>query len=474
MQDNSNFCKQPPYPCHNAKNCSDLLELFSYIKSLSFEQKPSKLNQDTIVKIEPTDDESINIKIMGLTGTNLKFKIKKTSCFDKLMVKYSDIVGIPKETIRFRFDGIALSPNLTPLELSMQDGDIIETYLQQIGGGKDEPTKETSESTTSTEETTNQEPSEPLGWRENGPSTSWGINFNNIDNELNSLNRRTKRMSMSKLVSSNCRCGQQASSLRKNSLEKRYSWLFNKEPMILIRAPTKIIPSHPFPYTRDLIENKMLTIAIEGNIGAGKTTLMEHLRKMAVVLTIREPIKKWCDIANFNLFEHMNQRPKKWAFAFQVNIITTMMNNHLHPTKPKIIERSVHSARNVFTKLQQIRNTIPPPQAKILEDLYTLMTNHLNTNVDITIYIRTDPEIVAERIKKRARYEERDMKLDYLKLVNELYDRWLLHQKDNKKIIVINGNLSTDEMIQELESKIGIKNRKNEIIKDTNELPDKS
>lgn len=151
-----------------------------------------------------------------------------------------------------------------------------------------------------------------------------------------------------------------------------------------------------------------------------------------------------------------------------------MMNNHLHPTKPKIIERSVHSARNVFTKLQQIRNTIPPPQAKILEDLYTLMTNHLNTNVDITIYIRTDPEIVAERIKKRARYEERDMKLDYLKLVNELYDRWLLHQKDNKKIIVINGNLSTDEMIQELESKIGIKNRKNEIIKDTNELPDKS
>lgn len=97
---------------------------------------------------------------------------------------------------------------------------------------------------------------------------------------------------------------------------------------------------------------------------------------------------------------------------------------------------------------------------KILNDLYsiesiqyTFMTTHLNTIVDVIIYVRTDPEISLERIKKRGRFEELQIKLDYVKLIGKLYDRWLLHQR-NKKIIVINGNFPTDKIMEELEKKI--------------------
>lgn len=133
--------------------------------------------------------------------------------------------------------------------------------------------------------------------------------------------------------------------------------------------------------------------------------------------------------------------------------MTTMMNSHLHPTRPKIIERSIESARNVFSRLHQIRKSINPVQAKILDDLYEFMTSRFQTNVDLTIYIRTDPEISMQRLKKRGRYEEREIKFEYLKLVGDLYDDWLLNN-EHKKTIVLNGNTTENQIMEELEGKI--------------------
>lgn len=92
-------------------------------------------------------------------------------------------------------------------------------------------------------------------------------------------------------------------------------------------------------------------------------------------------------------------------------------------------------------------------QARILEEFFEFVTTNLNADVDLIIYIRTNPEVALHRIQQRSRYEERDIKLDYIKLIGDLYDQWLLHAR-NKKIIIINGNATTHEMLKELEKKI--------------------
>ena len=52
----------------------------------------------------------------------------------------------------------------------------------------------------------------------------------------------------------------------------------------------------------------------------------------------------------------------------------------------------------------------------------------MNFKVDQIIYLRTDPEIVYERIKNRNRLEENTIPLQYLIELHNLHEEWLVHQ----------------------------------------------
>lgn len=43
------------------------------------------------------------------------------------------------------------------------------------------------------------------------------------------------------------------------------------------------------------------------------------------------------------------------------------------------------------------------------------------------VYLRTSPEIVYERMKKRGRSEESLVPLEYLQQLHELHENWLIH-----------------------------------------------
>lgn len=53
----------------------------------------------------------------------------------KLKKSYSERQGVPVNTLRFLFDGNRINDEDTPKSLDMEDGDTIEVYQEQIGGG---------------------------------------------------------------------------------------------------------------------------------------------------------------------------------------------------------------------------------------------------------------------------------------------------------------------------------------------------
>ena len=70
----------------------------------------------------------------------------------------------------------------------------------------------------------------------------------------------------------------------------------------------------------------------EGNIGAGKTTLINHLEEMCKVIEpkkiilLREPVDMWekvCDDNGKNILKHFYENPREHAFAFQVLAFST-------------------------------------------------------------------------------------------------------------------------------------------------------
>lgn len=87
----------------------------------------------------------------------------------------------------------------------------------------------------------------------------------------------------------------------KNLSQKNFMYT----PLDSNHGQEKATSSNIYPYIHQFIANKRITVAIEGNIAAGKTTLIDQLATEAKVFTIREPLEKWCNIDNINLLEYM-------------------------------------------------------------------------------------------------------------------------------------------------------------------------
>ena len=66
-------------------------------------------------------------------------------------------------------------------------------------------------------------------------------------------------------------------------------------------------------------------IAIEGNIGAGKSTLMAGCARQGLQL-VEEPLMQWQSLGpdgKINLLEKFYDEPKRWAFTFQTYAVFT-------------------------------------------------------------------------------------------------------------------------------------------------------
>lgn len=92
--------------------------------------------QDKKPDISSGGVEHINIKVRGQGGDEIQFKLKKTTPLKKLMTAYCERQGKAPNSVRFLYDGQRIDGELTPQDFNMEDDDIIDAELEQIGGSK--------------------------------------------------------------------------------------------------------------------------------------------------------------------------------------------------------------------------------------------------------------------------------------------------------------------------------------------------
>ena len=83
-----------------------------------------------------TDENHINLKVVGADNSEVHFKIKKTTQLKKLKQAYADRQGVSLNSLRFLFDGQRISDDMSPTKLEMEEGDVIEVYQEQTGGSR--------------------------------------------------------------------------------------------------------------------------------------------------------------------------------------------------------------------------------------------------------------------------------------------------------------------------------------------------
>jgi len=183
-----------------------------------------------------------------------------------------------------------------------------------------------------------------------------------------------------------------------------------------------------------------MKIYVEGNIGSGKTRFIKCLSKRKDLTVIEEPVGIWEKIGALKVFY---ADPKRFAYMFQSLAFATRLSTTLTtpvPTEHLVLERSIYTDRYCFTELQVECGNMSELEYNVYLEWYKLMECKFTQDIkaDVIIYLRTTPEICAERIKKRSRDGESTISQEYLELLHNKHDKWLCGEnQQNKNIITV-------------------------------------
>lgn len=207
-----------------------------------------------------------------------------------------------------------------------------------------------------------------------------------------------------------------------------------------------------------LNREKKRTISVEGNIGSGKSTLIKILSQMsnAKVCSLREPLEKWTDVKGTNLLANMYSNGEKWAPTFQLFAMLTMLENHKMDGVLKIMERNFFSTKYVFLDAKRDTKEIDEINYEVISNWFDFVKDNIRVNLDAIIYLRTTPKTAFERVTSRQRSEEHAMKKEYIELIHDKYEQWLIAGKKPWpcQIITLDANKPIKEVMKQLSEEV--------------------
>lgn len=190
-------------------------------------------------------------------------------------------------------------------------------------------------------------------------------------------------------------------------------------------------------------------IYLEGNIGAGKSTLAARLAQSTKFNALTEPVREWQNVGGHNLLKLLYADRAVWNFPFQVLALTTLGRRQMewldsNPAEFVIMERSPKCSLKVFAQYLADAKMLQPEHMAVLQVLYDTVAPPTDNPVHY-IYVRTPPKETYERMTKRGRTEELPITKDYLQELHNLTDQWLL-RNESRPVHIIDGRQSPDEV----------------------------
>ena len=163
------------------------------------------------------------------------------------------------------------------------------------------------------------------------------------------------------------------------------------------------------------------SIAIAGNMGSGKSTLVEFLSRTYGVTPFYEPNDENPYLADF--YKDM----KAWAFQSQLYFLGSKFRLHQElDRQPGVValDRTIFEDAEIFaTALHQMRK-ISKRDWATYQGFYQAILDAIQPP-DLMIYLRCSMRTLRQRIRLRGRKMERDVPLAYLKRLEGLYDAWI-------------------------------------------------
>jgi deoxyadenosine/deoxycytidine kinase len=173
-------------------------------------------------------------------------------------------------------------------------------------------------------------------------------------------------------------------------------------------------------------------IAVAGNIGAGKTTLTELLSKHY------KWIPQFEDVDHNPYLNDFYEDMPRWSFNLQIYFLNSRLTQLLdihRGTETVIQDRTIFEDANIFAPNLHEMGLM----SKRDFDNYYKFFQTLKTMVqppDLLIYLRGSVPTLVGQIQKRGREYEENIRLDYLKRLNDYYNKWIDTYKEGALLII--------------------------------------
>lgn len=160
----------------------------------------------------------------------------------------------------------------------------------------------------------------------------------------------------------------------------------------------------------------MTIITVDGNIGSGKSTVLEYLHTRYGLSVDLEPVRKWQPYLN-ELYTS-----GKSAFEFQVRVWLDRCWIQQRPNQSNLImERSPYFQSCVFVPTNHKQKRISDSEFYTLNEMYQMSMQMWSPA--FYIYLRSDPSKCMERISKRQRESEDRIKKEYIQDLHDLHEQ---------------------------------------------------
>jgi deoxyadenosine/deoxycytidine kinase len=182
-------------------------------------------------------------------------------------------------------------------------------------------------------------------------------------------------------------------------------------------------------YKQKIIENGMSSIAVEGNIGVGKTSLVRMIGKHLRARVVEEQVDDNPFLERF--YEDMG------AYAFQTQLVFLLnrYKQQMTLTQKDLFEDLtiidyIFARDRIFAHINLNDDELA---------LYDRIAGELEATVvkpDLVLYLQASQAVLFERIQMRGRHVEKSISREYLEVLNEAFNHFFFNYSDTPLLVI--------------------------------------
>ena len=171
-------------------------------------------------------------------------------------------------------------------------------------------------------------------------------------------------------------------------------------------------------------------VVIEGNIGAGKTTLATRIADQFNARLILE------QFADNPFLPKFYDDPDKYSFPLELSFLASRYRQLNEEIGPQDLFKTFTVADYYFMKsLVFAASTLNGDEYNLYRQIFYIIYGSL-PKPDIYVYLHLNPDRLLENIERRGRNYEKSITIEYLQKIQDSYFAFFKQNPENKYLII--------------------------------------